>query len=236
MKSSKPLHYKHSSIAIVTNVLRSLISPRIQETPLYRTRPALELVLRSLVCTFLRPLPAWIEANKAPRSAPPAGAGGAAAGGGGGTPGGAAGGAGGGGGGIPESPAGAGAGGGGGGGGIALGAAGSSVSAGLGEASCTGVADCEGDLLSIALNGRGGAMVPNRMLASCFALPPPGFSSSSSESSKSDPAADQSSSSGRARDFCSNGLAPVKAGLAISCCARRWKGLVDWTSGEGAAG
>lgn len=78
-------------------------------------------------------------------------------------------------------------------------------------------------------------MVPNRILASCFALPPPGFSSSSSESSKSDPAADQSSSSGRARDFCSKGLAPVNAGLTLSCCARRWKGFVDCAPGDAAA-
>jgi hypothetical protein len=36
---------------------------------------------------------------------------------------------------------------------------------------CTGVTDLSS---SIALRGRGGAMVPNKMLASCLALPPPG--------------------------------------------------------------
>lgn len=75
-------------------------------------------------------------------------------------------------------------------------------------------------------------MVPNKMLASCLALPPPVGSSSSSDESNSDPAADQSSSSssGRARVLRSNGPAPVKEGLmgsCFSCCARRWNGLVD---------
>jgi hypothetical protein len=84
---------------------------------------------------------------------------------------------------------------------------------------------------SMALRGRGGAMVPNKILASCLALPPPGWSSSSSEESNSEPAADQSSSSsGRARVLRSKGTAPVKVGLSgscFSCWARRWKGLVD---------
>lgn len=215
---------------------------------IYSTRPALLLELRSFDCTFFNPVPAWIEANSAPLPpSPPGGAAAGAAGGAGGIPGGAgggaggaAGGAGGGGGSRPESTPGdaavAGAGGGGGGGGgLPLGTAGFPTgSAGLGETSGTGVAGFEGDFSSIALRGRGGAIVPNRILASCFALPPPGRSSSSSESSKSDPAADQSSSSGRARDLCSKGLAPVKgAALELSCCAKRWKGLVDWTSALG---
>ena len=214
--------------------------------PQSRTRPAVELELRSFVWTFLRPLPAWIDANKAPLPPPPVGAAGGV--GGGGTPGGGTGGAiegaGGGGGGASASalkPGATGAGGGGGGGGMVVGtesaSAASAAGAGITGLSWTGVDDFDGVLSSMALKGRGGAMVPNKMLASCFALPPPGrSSSSSSDESKSDPAADQSSSaSGRTRDLRSNGPGTVKAGLALSCCcASRWKGLVDCDSVFGA--
>lgn len=82
------------------------------------------------------------------------------------------------------------------------------------------------DSLSIALKGRGGAIVPKRMLASCLALPPPRGSSSSSSDSLSESAPDQSSSSGRRRD-----PPPVIAGVrglaAVSCWAMRWNGFVD---------
>lgn len=155
---------------------------------------------------------------------------------------------GGGGGGIEGAPAPGGGGGGGGGGGTADGAGdgemespgleiagtGGRVTGGGGGGatglSCTGVADFEADLSSsMALRGRGGAMVPNRMLASCLALPPVGRSSSSSDESASEPAADQSSSSsGRARVLRSKGAAPVKVGLMGSCCVKRWNGFVDW--------
>lgn len=71
--------------------------------------------------------------------------------------------------------------------------------------SCTGVCG----LLSMADNGRGGAIVPNSREASCFADPPVG-ASSLSLSSLSDPASDQSSSS-----FLRLEIGP--AGLAASC-------------------
>lgn len=101
---------------------------------------------------------------------------------------------------------------------------------GIDGPSCTGV----DGLLSIADNGRGGAMVPKRMDARCLADPPVGASSPSSlESSLSDSATDHSSSSGRLRDW-----GPVYvcvSGCAASCCAMRWNGLVDESS-FGAAG
>lgn len=170
-------------------------------------------------------------------------------GGGGGTPAGPGGGGGGGGGGPPAD----GAGGGGGGGGtaadaplvseVSAGAAGGAGGGGGGVTgfSCTGVGDLEGDLLSsMALRGRGGPMVPNRMLASCFALPAPVRSSSSDdESSLSEPSTDQLSSSGRARDLRSRGPVTGNGDLELSCCccfcccARRWKGFVDWNSSLG---
>ena len=98
--------------------------------------------------------------------------------------------------------------------------------------SCTGVAG----LLSMADIGRGGAIVPNKIEANCFADPPAGGSSSSSleASSFSEPAADHESSSGRRRD-----CVPVKLavrGLAASCCAILWNGLVECKSAAGGAG
>jgi len=61
---------------------------------------------------------------------------------------------------------------------------------------------------SIADSGLGGAMVPKRIEASCFALPPAGRSSLSlsEESSSVESTTDHSSSSGRTRD----GREPVK--------------------------
>ena len=79
-------------------------------------------------------------------------------------------------------------------------------------ASWTGVA---GLLLSCAERGLGGAMVPNRILARCFALPPAGGSSSLSLSSLSLSTLDHSSLSCRRRD-----CGPVNVGtigLAASC-------------------
>lgn len=89
----------------------------------------------------------------------------------------------------------------------------------------------------MALRGRGGPMVPNRILASCFALPPPARSSSESES-LSDSATDQSSSSsGRVRDLRSSGpgtgngdLGPSCGCCYCCCCARRWNGFVECIS------
>src|SRR5205823_5644917 len=91
--------------------------------------------------------------------------------------------------------------------------------AGTDGKSCTGV----GGLLSIADNGRGGAMVPNRIDARCLAEPPFGASPSSSLESFSDSATDHSSSSGRRRDC--GPLYVGVSGFAASCCAIRWKGL-----------
>jgi hypothetical protein len=126
----------------------------------------------------------------------------------------------------------------GGGGGGALGAPESGIGGGGGGArelgskvvgadrlSSTGV----DGLLSIADNGRGGAMVPKRMDARCLADPPVGPSSPSSlESSLSDSAADHSSSSGRLRDW--GPVLVCVSGFAASCCAMRWNGLVDDSS------
>lgn len=109
---------------------------------------------------------------------------------------------------------------GGGGGGGAEGAA------DTGARSCTGVCG----LLSIADNGRGGAMVPKSRDANCLAEPPVG-ASSSSLSCLSDPASDQSSSSFRRRD-----TGPVTVGVigfAASCCASLANGLVDGRSRAG---
>lgn len=99
------------------------------------------------------------------------------------------------------------------------------------------------DLSSIADNGLGGAMVPNSIEASCFALPPVGLSSSlsslSEELSSVESTTDHSSSSGRWRD----GREPVGVEVSgdgwyfvaasLSCCAAsRWKGFVDTSAGD----
>ena len=151
-------------------------------------------------------------------------------------------------GGAPDIPGGGGAGGGGGasetgigggGGGGGGGAAGSGRSSsklpGMGDAGGegNGALRAEGGGLiglsfgffsSIADMGLGGAIVPNRIEASCFALPPVDFSVSSSLSEDDvESTTDQSSSSGRTRD----GRLPVggdvrgrgrDADFADSCC------------------
>lgn len=87
---------------------------------------------------------------------------------------------------------------------------------------------------SIADSGLGGAIVPNRMDASCLALPPVGLSVSSSLSEDEvESTTDHSSSSGRMRE----GRFPVGVDvrgegsgcdLAESCCwLSRWNGFVD---------
>lgn len=91
--------------------------------------------------------------------------------------------------------------------------------------SCTGVAG----LLSMAESGLGGAIVPKRIDARCFAEPPTGAGPSSSLDSSFSDSASQSSSSCRRRDL----------GFSVSCCwAMRWKGLVEDNSfgALGAAG
>ena len=117
-----------------------------------KTLPAVEAVLLSLVSTFLNPLPAVISPSKAPRFGAPPGAFMLGIGGGGGAP-----------------PAGGGGGPGGGGGALFEGIgggggmpAGGDVTAGL---------SARGLLLSMEERGRGGAMVPNSMDASCLAPP-----------------------------------------------------------------
>lgn len=90
-----------------------------------------------------------------------------------------------------------------------------------------------GDFLSsMAERGRGGAMVPKSMDASCFALPPVGrpFSSSESEESSVESTTDHSSSSGRTRDRRDPVGVDERCGRdleTLSCWVRRWKGLVD---------
>jgi hypothetical protein len=88
-----------------------------------------------------------------------------------------------------------------------------------------------GAFSSMADRGRGGPMVPNSSEASCFALlPPVGRSSSSSEESAAESTTDHSSSSGRTREgraFVAVDGGGKAAFAALSCCARRWKGLVD---------
>lgn len=172
-------------------------------------------VLRSLVCVFFKPLPAWISPSKPPMfgaagrgPAPPAGGGG----GGGAPPLGIGGGGGapalgiGGGGGAPPFGIGGGDGekapGMGGGGGGA--ADGDETSA---PGDLTPAGDCGvGEDVSKLDSGRGGAMVPKRIEASCLALPPVGPESSSEESS-SESTTDQSSSS--------LGTERVRAGAAL---------------------
>ena len=107
---------------------------------------------------------------------------------------------------------------------------------GVGGAGLVGVS---GFLSSIADRGLGGAIVPNKIDASCLALPPVGLSVSSSSSDEVESTTDHSSSSGRTRD----GLFPVgvdaRGGgsgcdFAASCCwVRRWNGFVDSAVGFG---
>lgn len=175
------------------------------------TLPAVEDTLLSFVCTFFNPVPFLISPNKPPilGLGPPAGAAlGIPGGGGGGGAGGALdipGGGGGGGGGADGAPD---DGIGGGGGGAAGGWPSSSklpgmAGAGGGEdgafdVGTVGLIGLSDDFLSsIADSGRGGAMVPNSIEASCLALPPVGFSASSSSSEDEVESTPHSSSSGR---------------------------------------
>ena len=167
-----------------------------------RTLPAVLAVLLSFVSTFLNFFPLVISPNNAPLPAPPAPP--PIAGGGGGAGGGA----------PPPIPSGIGGGGGGGppgigtiDGGIGGGPGGGALlllNVDMGGA--TGVVGLiDGDfalsLSSAADKGRGGAIVPKRMEASCLALPPEGpFVSSSSEESSVESTTDHSSSSGRTRE------------------------------------
>ena len=87
---------------------------------------------------------------------------------------------------------------------------------------------------SMAERGRGGAIVPKSMDASCLADPPVGTASSSSSSDESsvESTTDHSSSSGRARDGRDPVGVAVKTGSdwdfeAFSCWVRRWKGLFE---------
>jgi hypothetical protein len=79
-------------------------------------------------------------------------------------------------------------------------------------------------VFSMADIGRGGAIVPKRMDARCFALPPPeGWSSSSSSSL--DSTTDQSSSSeGFARER-PEGWGSGRVVLLLSAACMAWKGL-----------
>lgn len=138
--------------------------------------------------------------------------------------------------------------GGGGGGGGALGAppggmggGGGALAPGIGGGggAADGVAGLSGagdlGLSSIADIGRGGPIVPNRIEARCFALPRSGRSASSSsdEESALESTTDHSSSSWRTRLRLPVGVdvrgggSGCDLGAADSCCARRWKGLVD---------
>jgi hypothetical protein len=84
-------------------------------------------------------------------------------------------------------------------------------------------------LLSIDDNGRGGAIVPNRIEAKCLAPPCVG-ASSSSEDESSESTTDQSSSSCRPRvraDGAAGSLNVGTAALVACSCVRRWNGFVD---------
>lgn len=218
--------------------------------PQLNTLPAVALVLLSFVWTFFKLLPAWIAPSNAPLFSPPPagilgidGAGGAPApgigGGGGGPPGAPAPGIWGGGGGAEGLPDGSG-GGGGAFDGLAfgIGGAGGGPDDAVGDAGVIATAGLSRPvglfLSSMAESGRGGPMVPKRMLASCFAEPPVGPSSSSDEELASSSTTDQSSSSPpRVR------VRAVGAD-AGPFCPSRWKGLVDSAAAgvgtDGAAG
>lgn len=89
-----------------------------------------------------------------------------------------------------------------------------------------------GEPVSIAESGFGGAIVPNKIDASCLALPPVGLSSSSS-SSDEESTTDQSSSSlgftvRRAETAAGSGSAVFDA----SDCDILWKGFVSTAAGE----
>lgn len=204
----------HTNTTHITHVFSS----HTYKTPPYKTLPAVDASLRSFVCTFFKPLPSWICSSNPLRSGIPAGGPELATGmlGGGGGPGG------GGGGGAPESGMG------GGGGGGATGASKEPGIGGGGGGGATGVSLVEGGLamrpafagepgpevgLSMAERGRGGAIVPKRMDASCLALPPCGLSSSSLSSSLESRTDQSSSSAGLDRD-----LLGADTGSGRACC------------------
>lgn len=223
-----------------------------------KTRPAVAAVLLSTVVVFFKLLPLWISLRKPegrplPEAVDPdagvvsagaaGGAGGAGAGGG-PVPGM------GGGGGAPEGAPEAGIGGGGGGAGGAAGALLGGIGGGGGGAEagasmlgpggggggggaigaslwvCAGLPGA--DSFPAADNGRGGAMVPNRIEASCAALPPPGRSSSESSPLSSSLSEPQSSESALLREIGADGAG---AGPPIL-----WKGLVDAAVGGATGG
>jgi len=184
-------------LALVASFLSNQPSNNQCDQP--KTLPATLDWLLSLVSTFFNPLPLTISSSKAPTIGgfPPAALGpGGGGGGGGGTSGAPPNdpGMGGGGGGPLGAPFAAGIGGGGG---------------GAGGASIVGIVGVDGDatprsavgdfLSSMVDNGRGGAMVPNRIDARCLA-PVGRSSSSSSEESSVESTTDHSSSSGLTRD------------------------------------
>lgn len=96
--------------------------------------------------------------------------------------------------------------------------------------------------VAVALNGRGGPMLPKSMLASCFAEPPVGASGPSSSDEDAESTTDQSSSSGRTRSCrpvscCVSGAATLELGAAlvdrvgaedgaVPACVIRWKGFM----------
>ena len=84
------------------------------------------------------------------------------------------------------------------------------------------------------LSGRGGAIVPNRIDARCFAEPACGPLSSSSSSSELSRTDHSSSSAGldlvRLGAETGSGKACI---LAMSCCERRWNGFVSFFSASG---
>jgi len=131
----------------------------------------------------------------------------------------------------------------GGGGGAAGGAGGAAVSAAGGGGGAGTVGELTGDaeaaapLSPAADRGRGGAIVPNKIEASCAALVPPGRSSSESSSSSSLSEPHPSSVSARLREMgpADGAGAAVAAAGAADCAAKRWNGLFD-TSGWAAGG
>lgn len=163
----------HSSLRIPKTSTHLIPSCNYKHQPsiscsFYKVRPAELAVLRSLVFVFLSPLPSWICSSKPLRSGAPAGGAAGIGGGGGASLPGMGGGDG-------APPAGIGGGGGalpsegmGGGGGAPL------EGMGGGGGGEPGAGELGLELFSMADMGRGGAMVPKRMEARCFALPPPG--------------------------------------------------------------
>jgi len=159
----------------------------------YKTLPASDDVLRSFVSTFLSPLPAAISPSNAPRLGIPPGAFMLGIGGGRGA--------------VPP-------GGGGGGGGGGAEPVGRGGGGGMPAGEDTAGLSARGLLLSIDDSGRGGAMVPKRMDASCLAPPWEGPSSSSDDES-SESTTDQSSSSCLPSLRAEGAAGSLKVGMAV---------------------